>query len=45
MQRKNPVPDFITVRHADGLLVDHCMAWRTAAIRCMHVADSGSVSG
>lgn len=42
---RSPVPDFITVRHADALLIDHCTAWRTAAIRCMHVAGSGSVSG
>lgn len=32
---RSPVPDFITARHADALLVDHCMAWRTAAIGCI----------
>lgn len=29
------VPEFITARHADALLIDHCMAWRTTAIGCV----------
>lgn len=32
---RSPVPDFITARHADALLIDHYMARLTAAIGCI----------